>query len=214
MVELGKILTSYFVRLKRSDEKLKRIAILSVFLIICCGSLTFSDFIAAERVRAKDDEMTVVTSETTVPKKEKETTKVVSKKNETTTKVVVTTKAATTVEKTTAKPKPKPKPSYDINANIDGKYYSLSEFRYDGEYYDNSGYRYTWYPETRRPGKGLNIPGRYTNSEGYVCDGNGRICIASDDFPYGTIIKIPFGSGIGVVYDNGSGYGTLDIYVH
>ena len=192
---------------------MKRIAILSVFLIVCCGALTFSDFIAAERVRAKDDEMTVVTSETTV--KEEETTKVVSKKKETTTKVVATTEV-TTVERTTAKPKPKPKPkpSYDINANIDGKYYSLSEFRYDGEYYDSSGYRYTWYPETRRPGKGLNIPGRYTNSEGYVCDGNGRICIASDDFPYGTIIKIPFGSGIGVVYDNGSGYGTLDIYVH
>lgn len=186
-------------------------------MFVVCGLLVLNDSIAMEQATVlKDETTTAMVSEAVEPTKEATTVlkKSVAKKDdtskETTTKVATTESA--NVETTTAKPKPKP--SYDVNANVDGKYYSLSEFRNAGVYYDSSGYRYKWYPETVKPGEGLNIPGRYTNEEGYVCDGNGRICIASDDFAYGTVIKIPFGCGIGVVYDNGSGDGTLDIYVH
>lgn len=86
-----------------------------------------------------------------------------------------------------------------------------NDFAYNGKYYDDS-WSYTYYPESVLPGGGLNIPGRHTDEDGYVCDGNGAVCVASDDLPKGTVVSIPFGSGTGVVYDTGSGSGNLDIY--
>ncbi len=108
-------------------------------------------------------------------------------------------------------------PSYDsgyVNANVDGNWIAGSDFAWMGVHYDSgSGYSYTYYSENVLPGGGLSIPGRHVGDEGYVMDGNGNLCLASDDLPYGTVVSIPFGSGTGVVYDCGSGYGNLDVYV-
>lgn len=109
-------------------------------------------------------------------------------------------------------------PSYDgggyVDANVDGTWISGSDFAWMGVHYDSgSGYSYTYYSENVLPGGGLSIPGRHVGDEGYVMDGNGNLCLASDDLPYGTVVSVPFGSGTGVVYDCGSGYGNLDVYV-
>lgn len=88
--------------------------------------------------------------------------------------------------------------------------YSASYFRKMGVIWWN-GWRWTWYSERVLPGTGLNIPGRYTEG-GYVRDGDGYICVASDSLSYGTVIETPFGS-YGKVYDCGCGYDTIDVYV-
>lgn len=101
-----------------------------------------------------------------------------------------------------------------VDANVDGAWISGSDLMFNGVHYDNgSGYSYTYYSENVLPGGGLDIPGRHTNDEGYVCDGDGNICIASDDLAKGTVVNVPFGDGTAVVYDCGSGYGNLDVYV-
>lgn len=101
-----------------------------------------------------------------------------------------------------------------VNANQDGAWISGEDFRMLGVHYDTgSKLSYTYYSENVLPGGGLNIPGRHVGSEGYVMDANGYVCLASDNLLYGTVVEIPFGSGIGVVYDCGSGYRNLDVYV-
>lgn len=99
------------------------------------------------------------------------------------------------------------------NANVSENWHAGSNFVSDGIYRDNSGFSFTYYSENVRPGGGLDIPGRHVGDEGYVVDGDGNVCIASDDLPYGTVVDIPFGGGTGVVYDSGSGNGNLDVYV-
>lgn len=87
--------------------------------------------------------------------------------------------------------------------------YSGTNLMTDGVVCDG-GTRYTWYSERVLPGGGLNIPGRHVNSDGFVVDGNGNICVASSDLPYGTAVSTPWGDG--VVYDGGCASGTVDIY--
>ena len=89
--------------------------------------------------------------------------------------------------------------------------YSFDELLWMGVIYWGD-YRWTYYSESVLPGEGLNIPGRYTDETGFVCDGNGYICLASSDLGYGTIVSTPFGR-IGCVYDSGCPSGTLDVYV-
>ena len=60
------------------------------------------------------------------------------------------------------------------------------------------------------PGKGLKIPGRYSDGN-FVRDENGYICLASSDLPKGTVVDTPFGKG--KVYDTGCPSGTIDVYV-
>lgn len=99
------------------------------------------------------------------------------------------------------------------NANLDEAWISGSDLMFYGRPKDGgSGYSFTYYSENVLPGGGLDIPGRHVNGEGYVCDGDGNICIASDDLPYGTVVNVPFGDGTAVVYDCGSGHGNLDVY--
>lgn len=88
--------------------------------------------------------------------------------------------------------------------------YSASYFRQMGVIYWN-GWRWTWYSERVLPGTWLNIPERHTDG-GYVRDGDGYICLASDALDYGAVIKTPFGA-YGKVYDCGCGYDTIDVYV-
>lgn len=88
--------------------------------------------------------------------------------------------------------------------------YSASYFRNMGVIWWN-GWRWTWYSERVLPGTGLIIPGRHTEG-GYVRDGDGYICLASDALSYGTVIETPFGA-YGRVYDCGCDYDTIDVYV-
>lgn len=75
------------------------------------------------------------------------------------------------------------------------------------------GWSWTYYSEKILPGYGLRIPGRHTDSLGYVRDGNGYLCLASDVLRKGTVIETPFG-GYGKVYDCGCGNNyTVDVYV-
>lgn len=90
------------------------------------------------------------------------------------------------------------------------KKYSCSRFKKLGRvrYGD---YTYTWYSQRVLPGGGLNIPGRHLNKYGLVVDENEYVVIASDDLPHGTVVDTPVGIQ-GIVYDEGSGNGNLDIY--
>lgn len=90
------------------------------------------------------------------------------------------------------------------------KKYSCSRFKKLGRVrYGN--YTYTWYSQRVLPGGGLNIPGRHLNEYGLVVDKNEYVVIASDDLPHGTVVDTPVGIQ-GIVYDEGSGNGNLDIY--
>lgn len=90
-------------------------------------------------------------------------------------------------------------------------YYSAGELRFMGVIYAG-GWRWTWYSQNVLPGGGLSIPGRHVDENGFICDENDRICLASEDLEYGTVVKTPFGKE-GCVYDCGCDYGTLDVYV-
>ena len=90
------------------------------------------------------------------------------------------------------------------------KKYSCSRFRKLGRVRYGS-YTYTWYSQRVLPGGGLNIPGRHLNEHGLVVDENEYMVIASDDLPHGTVVDTPV-SIQGIVYDEGSGNGNLDIY--
>ena len=82
-----------------------------------------------------------------------------------------------------------------------------------GVYYNPyTGLKETWYSQRVLPGGGLRIPGRHVNSEGFVCDKDGYICVASSDYKKGTIIETS--RGMGKVYDCGCASGILDLYVN
>lgn len=89
--------------------------------------------------------------------------------------------------------------------------YSFDDLMWMGVIYWGD-WKWTYYSESVLSGEGLNIPGRYTDKSGFVCDGNGYICLASSDLSYGTVVSTPFGR-MGCVYDTGCPSGTLDVYV-
>ena len=72
------------------------------------------------------------------------------------------------------------------------------------------GHTETWYSQKKRPGKGLNIPGRHVAEDGTVRDEDDYICVSSDDYQKGTLVNTSL--GMGKVYDTGSGKGNIDIY--
>ena len=76
----------------------------------------------------------------------------------------------------------------------------------------NTGLKETWYSQKVLPGGGLKIPGRHINDEGFVCDGDGYICVSSSTYPKGTVIETS--RGMGKVYDSGCAPGILDIYTN
>lgn len=75
------------------------------------------------------------------------------------------------------------------------------------------GWRWTWYSERVLPGTGLHIPGRHADGNGYIRDGDGYICCASDVLGYGAIVETPFG-GYGKIYDCGCDADVIDVYVN
>ena len=100
---------------------------------------------------------------------------------------------------------PKVTPTYTYN--------STGLTKSGGVYWNpNTGLKETWYSQRVLPGGGLSIPGRHVNSEGFVCDGDGYICVSSSTYPKGTVIETS--RGMGKVYDTGCAPGVLDIYVN
>lgn len=90
--------------------------------------------------------------------------------------------------------------------------YTSDELMFNGEVYDGNGQRYTWYSQNVLPGEGLDIPGRHVDEEGYVVDGDGYVVLAYDEASQGEVMDIPFGSGVGKVYDVCDVEGTVDVY--
>lgn len=80
-----------------------------------------------------------------------------------------------------------------------------------GVYWNSyTGLKETWYSQRVLPGGGLDIPGRHVNEEGFVCDMDGYICVASSTYSKGTVIETS--RGMGKVYDCGCAPGVIDIY--
>ena len=101
----------------------------------------------------------------------------------------------------------------EVSDSSGGAIYSPSEFQSAGVI-SWGGYNWTYYSELVLPGYGLNIPGRHTTEDGYVCDGDGYVVLAADlsMLPRYSIVDTPFGR-VGKVYDTGCAYGVLDVYV-
>lgn len=73
-----------------------------------------------------------------------------------------------------------------------------------------NGHKETWYSQKVLPGGGLKIPGRHVAADGTIRDENDYICVASSDYPKGTIVETSLGTG--KVYDTGCASGIIDIY--
>ena len=73
-----------------------------------------------------------------------------------------------------------------------------------------NGHRETYYSQKVLPGGGLNIPGRHVAPDGTIRDKDNYICVASVDYPWGTVVQTSLGPG--KVYDSGCASGTIDIY--
>ena len=104
----------------------------------------------------------------------------------------------------------RPDSDWDISHQYD-EWYSADELRFLGVIYAGD-FRWTWYSQNVLPGGGLQIPGRHVDENGFICDENDRICLASSDLEWGTIVTTPFGKE-GCIYDCGCASGTLDVYV-
>lgn len=93
------------------------------------------------------------------------------------------------------------------------KIFSKEEFQYAG-IISWGGWQWTYYLMSQFPGStSTPVEGRYVNEDGFVCDGDGYIILASVDLPPYTIVQTPFGY-VGKVYDTGCPHGILDVYVN
>lgn len=172
---------------------------------IVTGVCTFGDCPVA--TTATTTTLTPTTEALTTVKPTKTTEKITAVTEEITATAESET-TATETEPLTAEPATEEEPATDYTEPA--AIYSASYFRQMGVIWWN-GWRWTWYSERVLPGTGLNIPGRHTEG-GYVRDGDGYICVASDVLGYGTVIETPFGA-YGKVYDCGCDYDTIDVYV-
>ena len=91
--------------------------------------------------------------------------------------------------------------------------YTIEEFKHAGivEY---GGWRWTYYLMSMFPGStSTPCPGRWINDEGFVCDPDGYVILASVDLAPYTVVETPFGY-MGKVYDTGCPHGILDVYTN
>lgn len=147
---------------------------------------------------------TVPTTETTTQTTTTTTTEITTQS--TTEKVTETTTSKPTTTTTT-----KQTTTTEKETESSDKIYSASYFKKMGVIYWGD-WRWTWYSERVLPGNGLRIPGRHNDDNGYVCDENNFICLASSVLKRGTVIDTPFGKQ-GKVYDSGCASDTVDVYV-
>lgn len=102
----------------------------------------------------------------------------------------------------------------DFDAYSSDGYITTDEFIDCGiiNYNDNI---FTYYSENVLPGNGLDIPGRYTDDEGYVCDEDNYVVLATPDediYPRYSTIELPTGR-MGKFYDY-CPEGSIDVYVN
>ena len=90
---------------------------------------------------------------------------------------------------------------------------ALDDFRHAGVVNWN-GWSWTYYTMSMFPGStSTPCPGRWVNDEGFVCDPDGYIILASADLSPYTTVETPFGY-MGKVYDTGCPSGILDVYTN
>lgn len=90
--------------------------------------------------------------------------------------------------------------------------YTGAQFRRAGAIHWQ-GKKYTWYSQRVLPGRGLRIPGRHLDRQGFVCDSNDMIVLGSNTANRGKVVPTPFGK-YGKVYDTGYvGTHWFDCYV-
>ena len=93
------------------------------------------------------------------------------------------------------------------------KIYTKEEFMWQGVISWN-GWNWTYYLMSMFPGStSTPVEGRYVNDDGFVCDSEGYIILASVDLAPYTVVETPFGY-IGKVYDTGCPSGILDVYTN
>lgn len=108
--------------------------------------------------------------------------------------------------------------SYEYETNYEEYNYDYSDALYTPSDFQNmgiidwGGWCWTFYSQQAMPGEGLIIPGRHVDYNGYVCDENDYICLASSSLDKGTVVDTPFGK-MGKVYDCGCLNYILDVYV-
>lgn len=101
----------------------------------------------------------------------------------------------------------------DIVQQKSEKIFSKEEFLYSG-IIDWGGWQWTYYLMSQFPGStSTPVEGRYVNNEGFVCDKDGYIILASVDLSPYTLVQTPFGY-TGKVYDTGCPHGILDVYTN
>ena len=168
---------------------------------------------------------TVAEKETTTTTKKTTTKKITTAKSKAT---ITTTSAATTTVAAIEEPVEtyetyleEPIEIYEAYSEEPVEIYTTETYYSDYSPYDLQsmgvidwgGYRYTYYSENVLPGYGLQIEGRHIDEYGFVCDGDGYICVASSSLPWGTVVDTPFGRA-GKVYDCGCDWDVIDIYVN
>ena len=212
----------------------RKFYIVAVTVLVLIGMLTV--LTTSHKIEEKKNVITTTTTTsaatTTVAEKEiTTTTKKTTTKKTTTTKpktTTTTTSAATTTIAAIEEPVEtyetyleEPIESYEAYSEDPAEIYATETYYGDYSPYDLQsmgvidwgGYRYTYYSENVLPGYGLQIEGRHTDEYGFVCDGDGYICVASSSLPWGTVVDTPFGRA-GKVYDSGCAWDTIDIYVN
>lgn len=89
----------------------------------------------------------------------------------------------------------------------------ITDFQYAGVI-NWGGWSWTYYLMSMFPGStSTPCPDRWVNDEGFVCDPDGYIILASVDLPPYTVVETPFGY-MGKVYDTGCPSGILDVYTN
>lgn len=199
-------------------SRLQKMSIVIVALMVV-GVSILTVIINTDNNTDRTETTTQVT--TTLPTTEvttEVTTEDVSTTNTTTTTTTTTTesttKKETTTKQTTTKPKKKKTTTTEKETEDNGseKIYSASYFRRMGVL-RWGGWRWTWYSQRVLPGNGLHIPGRHTDDDGYVCDENDYICLASSTLSKGKVLDTPLGKK-GKIYDSGCASDTIDVYVN
>ena len=90
--------------------------------------------------------------------------------------------------------------------------YTPGDFQWIGMINWN-GWTWTYYTLSEWPGQtSTPVAEKNITKEGYICDENGYIILASVDLDPYTIVNTPFGIK-GMVYDTGCPSGILDVYV-
>ena len=105
-------------------------------------------------------------------------------------------------------------PKKQLHSKKSVKKYTAHQLRRGGRLHWR-GYTYTWYSQRVMPGRGLKIPGRHVDKNGYVCDKDDYIVVGSSvaNKLKRVIAPTPFGK-FGKCYDCGLiGSKHCDIYV-